>query len=90
MRSFGNLFAEFLAAPSEEWEVRYTCHCGVDSCVAWDAVFGATAPDTGGARHPQGLAAQRRPRMTDSFFDYLQVKISTMDPSTQRQEQEGA
>jgi hypothetical protein len=36
------------------------------------------------------MAAQRRPQMTESFFDYLQVKISTMDPSTQKQEQEGA
>ena len=35
------------------------------------------------------MAAQRRPKMTESFFDYLQVKISTMDPSTHKQEQEG-
>jgi hypothetical protein len=87
---FGSVLAEFLATPSDDWEVRLQtrrgCHLFCPVSLGADAI----------SRHcrmcaliTQAMAGLRRPLLSDAFFEYLQVKISSMDPETQGQEQEG-
>ena len=88
---FRKTFQEFLTAPEEDWEVRVPAvsSSGSSSNNSSECVESLRRVCLRRVSL-QSLAGVRRAQLTQHFFEYLQLRISAMDPQTQAQEREGA
>jgi hypothetical protein len=76
--AFRALFEEFLGTEEDEWEARR----------AWRAHAAGDAALTRLRSRPQPLVGLRRASLVPLFFEYLQVRISSLDAATMEAQRE--